>query len=171
MIHSTKRDQYWSFWCWGWSDHLNQEVFWGNWAVEAVEASEVAEATKVNLVIWVPGMIQPSGSVKKLMKWGCRGHWGYWGCWGCWGHWGCRCSKDWKITTEDFRVIQVLEFSFILMFWKKKCLVESWKISCWILAYFLSEAVEASLCHFFEIFLMKLKCWILGNMLTTMNVF
>ena len=37
MIHSTKRDQYWSFWCWGWSDHLNQEVFWGNWAVETVE--------------------------------------------------------------------------------------------------------------------------------------
>ena len=119
MIHSTKRDQYWSFWCWGWSDHLNQEVCWGNWAVEAVEASEVAEATKVNLVIWVPGMIQPSGSAKNLMKWGCRGHWGYWGCWGCWGHWGCRCSKDWKITTDDFRVIQVLEFSFILMFWKK----------------------------------------------------
>ena len=25
-------------------------------------------------------------------------------------------SKVWKITTEDFRVIQVLEFSFILMF-------------------------------------------------------
>ena len=98
------------------TNHLKQEVFWGNWAVEA---REVAEATKVNLVIWVPGLIQPSGSAKNLMKWGCRGHWGYWGCWGCWGHWGCRCSKDWKITTEDFRVIQVLEFCFILMFWKK----------------------------------------------------
>ena len=72
------------------------------------------------LVILVPGMIQPSGSVIFLMKWGCRGHWGHWGCWGCWGHWGCRGSKAWKITTEDFRVIQVLEFSFILMFWKKK---------------------------------------------------
>ena len=36
---------------------------------------------------------------------------------------------------------------------------------------FLSEAVEASLSHFFEISLMKLKCWILGNMLTTINVF
>ena len=45
MIHSTKRDQYWSFGCQGWSDLQNQEVFWGNCAVEA---SEVAEATKVN---------------------------------------------------------------------------------------------------------------------------
>ena len=42
-----------------------------------------------------------------LMKWGCR------------GHWGCRSFKAWKITTEDFRVIQALEFSFIFMFWKK----------------------------------------------------
>ena len=38
------------------------------------------------LVILVPGMIQPSGSVIFLMKWGCRGHWGHWGCWGCWDH-------------------------------------------------------------------------------------
>ena len=71
------------------------------------------------LVILVPGMIQPSGSVIFLMKWGCKGHWGHRGCWGCRGHWGCWGSKVWKITTEDFRVIQVLEFSFILMFWKK----------------------------------------------------
>ena len=141
------------FGCWG---------CWGQWCCRGL---------KVNLVVWVPGMIQPSGSAKNLMKWGCWGHWGYVGYWGCWGHRGCRCSNDWKITTEDFRVIQVLEFSFILMFWKKKCLVESWKISCWILTYFLSEAVKASLFLFFEIFLMKLKCWILGNMLTTMNVF
>ena len=70
------------------------------------------------LVILVPRMIQPSGSVNFLMKWGCWDHWGHWGCWGCWGHWGCRSSKAWKITTGDFRVIQVLEFSFILMFKK-----------------------------------------------------
>ena len=25
-------------------------------------------------------------------------------------------SKVWKITTDDFRIIQILEFSFILMF-------------------------------------------------------
>ena len=36
------------------------------------------------LVILVLRMIKPSGSVKILMKWGCRGHWGNW------GHGGCR---------------------------------------------------------------------------------
>ena len=41
----------------------------------------------------------------------------------------------------------------------------------WYLVPSLSEAVEASLCNFLEFFLIKLKCWILGNMLTTMNVF
>ena len=48
MIHSTKKDWYWSFSCHWWSNHLDQEVFWGNRAVEAVEASEVAEAAEVN---------------------------------------------------------------------------------------------------------------------------
>ena len=81
------------------------------------------------LVIWVLGMIKPSGSVIFLMKWGCRGHWGYWGCWGHRGHWGCRGFKACKITTEDFRVIQAFEFSFIFMFFKKSFFwVESWNI-------------------------------------------
>ena len=63
------------------------------------------------------------------MKWGCWGHWGHWGCWGCWGHWGYWGSKAWKIKTGDFRVIQALEFSFILMFWKKYLIgVQSWNI-------------------------------------------
>ena len=79
------------------------------------------------LVIWVLGIIQPSSSIKFLMKWGCWGHWGQGGCWGCRGHWGLWGSKVWKITTEDFSVIQVLEFGFTLMFWKKNVLVESWK--------------------------------------------
>ena len=68
-----------------------------------------------------------------LMKWGCRGHWGHWGCWGHWGHWVCR-----KITTEDFRVIQAFEFSFIFMFWKQflwgrimKYNIEFWQVFCW----------------------------------------
>ena len=52
--------------------------------------------------------------------WGWRVQWGHRGCWGCWGHWGCRGSKAWKITTEDFRLIQVLELSFISMFLGKK---------------------------------------------------
>ena len=51
------------------------------------------------------------------MKWGCWGHWGHRG---CWGHWGCRGSKAWKITTEGFRLIQVLELSFIYIFLGKK---------------------------------------------------
>ena len=71
------------------------------------------------LVILVPRMIQPSGSVNFLMKWGCWGHWGHWGCWGCRGHWGCRGSKALKITADDFRATQDLEFSFTLMFWNK----------------------------------------------------
>ena len=64
-------------------------------------------------------MIQPSGWVFFLMKWGCWGHWGHWGCWGCRVHGGCKGSKAWKITNDDCRVIQVPEFSFILMFWKQ----------------------------------------------------
>ena len=35
-------------WCQLRSDHQEQEVFWGNWALEAVEASKVAEAAEVN---------------------------------------------------------------------------------------------------------------------------
>ena len=71
------------------------------------------------LVIWVLGMIKRSGSVYLLMKWGCQGHWGHWGCWGHWGHWGCRSFKAWKTTTDDFKVIQALEFRFIVMLRKK----------------------------------------------------
>ena len=90
------------------------------------------------LIIWVVGMISPSGSVIFLMKWGCRGHWGHWGCWGCRGHWGCKGSKAWKITTDDCKVIQIPEFSFILMFWKQiffvrimKYQVEFWHLLSW----------------------------------------
>jgi hypothetical protein len=60
------------------------------------------------LVIFVPEMIEPSGSGSFLVNegfWGCRGQWG---CRGWWGQWGCKSSRALKITTEDFRVIQVL---------------------------------------------------------------
>ena len=70
------------------------------------------------------------------MKWGCWGHWGCWGCWVCWGHWGHSNSKAWKITTEHSRVIQVVEFSFVLMFWKPIFLVKSWNIIFQILHLF-----------------------------------
>ena len=76
------------------------------------------------LVIWVLGMIQPSGWIKLLMKWV------------CWGHWGHRYSKAWKITTEHSRVIQVVEFSFILMFWKPLFFVKSWNIIFHFLHFF-----------------------------------
>ena len=71
-------------------------------------------------VFLVPGTIQSSRSGSSLMKKGFRGCWGHWGCRGRWGCWGCRGSNAWKITNEDFRVIQVLDFSFILMFWKNR---------------------------------------------------
>ena len=48
MIHSTKNDQYWLFWCQWWSDHQDQNYFWGNWHLEAVEAAEVAKAAEIN---------------------------------------------------------------------------------------------------------------------------
>ena len=129
MIHSTQKVWYWSFWCHWWSIHQDQDVFWGNRAVEAVEASEVAEAAEVNGAVEV--------------------------------------SKARKITTEDFRVILDLEFinlrTKMILFW---CL-DFWQNHenpFWTLVPFLSEAVEASLCYFFENWLMKLKFPNLRNM-------
>jgi len=59
-------------------------------------------------------------------------------------------SKSWKITTVDFRVFQVLEFNNfrtnITLFWgfEKKLFWQNHENSCWILAPFLSGAVEAT---------------------------
>ena len=59
-------------------------------------------------------------------------------------------SKAWKITTVDFRVFQVLEFNNfrtnITLFWgfEKKLFWQNHENSCWILAPFLSGAVEAT---------------------------
>ena len=72
MIYSTKRDQCWSFWCQGWSNHHDQEFIGGYRFGEAGEANEVAEAAEVNEAAEV-----------------------FWAL---------------KITSEDFRVIQILEF-------------------------------------------------------------
>jgi hypothetical protein len=103
-------------------------------------------------------MIQPSGSVIILLKWGSRGHWGHWGCWGCRGHWGCKGSKALKITSDDYNVIQVHEFSFILMFWKQiffvrimKYQVEFWHLLSWRL-------LRPDYVTFFENWWMKVKC-------------
>ena len=112
-------------------------------------------------------MINPLGSVNFLMKWSCWGHWGHWGCWNHWGHWDCRGFKAWKITTEDFRVIQAKEvrcpcpgiwiqhYFYVL---RKNFFGWNHEISYWILAPFLSEAVEASQYYFFENWFIKLKC-------------
>ena len=51
MIHSLKRDQYWSFWHQGWSDHQVQEVLWWNEAVEVIEATEVIEVIEAAEVL------------------------------------------------------------------------------------------------------------------------
>ena len=50
MIYSTKRGQCWSFWCKGWSNHQDQEVFWWNRTFETAEASEVSEVDEFNEV-------------------------------------------------------------------------------------------------------------------------
>ena len=50
----------------------------------------------------------------------------------------------------------------MLLFWKKN-FWQNHENSCWILAPFLSEAAEASLCYFLENWLMKLKCPNLRN--------
>ena len=48
MIQSTKRDQFWSFWCQGGCNHQDQAVFWEKKALEVAEVIEVAEAAEVN---------------------------------------------------------------------------------------------------------------------------
>ena len=139
MIHSTKRDHYWSFCCQGWSNHQSQEVLCYDRDVEVDEAIEVAEAVEVNEAAKVlrPGklLLRTSKSSRffnsalfwyferiifLVESWNIILNFSTFSFRGCWGHWGCRGSKSWKISTKDFRVIRVLEFSFILMFRKNK---------------------------------------------------
>jgi hypothetical protein len=81
-----KKNQYWSFWWEGWSDHQTKEVLLRNRDIEAIKASAQ---------------------------------------WGWWGQWGCRGFKAWKLNIYEFKVIQGLKFSFILMFWKQFFFVKS----------------------------------------------
>ncbi len=91
------------------------------------------------------------------------------------GH--CLVSKAWKSLlrpSESSRFLKSIIWWMILLsidFLKEKCFFRIMKYQFWDLAYFLLEAVEASLCWCFKSFLMKLKWWTLSNMLTTMNVF
>jgi hypothetical protein len=65
MIHSLKRDQYWSFWYQGWSDHQVQEVLWWNEAVEVIEATEVVEAVEV---IEAAEVLRPGKSLLRISE-------------------------------------------------------------------------------------------------------
>ena len=46
-IHSTLRDQDWTFWCKVIGNIIFSKFFWWNEAVEAIEAPEVIEAVEV----------------------------------------------------------------------------------------------------------------------------
>ena len=122
MIHSIKKDLYWSFWCQGWSNHQDWYFFWWNEAVKVIEATEVVEAVEVTET----AEILRSG--KSLLR-----------------------------TSESSRFLNSA------LFWclERNNFLYDHEISYWNLAPFLSEAVEASQCYFFENWLMKLKCPIL----------
>ena len=51
MIYSTNNYHYWLFCCQWWSDYHDQEVFWENWALEAVEASKVGNIWFLNPLV------------------------------------------------------------------------------------------------------------------------
>ena len=101
------------------------------------------------LVILVPGMIQLSGSVIFLMKWGCKGHWGHGGCWGCRGHWGCRCSKVWKITTSELS--RFLNSALLWCFEKNIVLVESWNILLKFITFSIGGCWEQTMLLFWKL--------------------
>ena len=54
MIHSTLRDQDWSFCCQVIGNIIFCKFFWWNEAVEAIEATEVIEAVEVIEAAEVP---------------------------------------------------------------------------------------------------------------------
>ena len=99
------------------------------------------------LVILVPVMIRPSGSGSLLGKFGFRGYLGQWGCRGNEFNETGEVSKTWKITTEDFHVLEFNNLrSNVTLFWglKKAIFWQNHENSHWILTPFLSEAVEAA---------------------------
>ena len=68
-----------------------------------------------------------------------------------------KAQKSLLKTSESSRFMNSANFDVNLMFWKKKVFLYNHEISGWILATFLLEAFEASLCYFFENWLMKHK--------------
>ena len=111
-MNSIKTDNYWSFWCQGWSNHQNQEVLWWNRAFEAVEAIEAAEADEVNEVAEV---LRPEKSLLRTPEsWGFLNSALFW------------CFETKNIIEESWNII--LNFStfhvggcwgqLMLLFWK-----------------------------------------------------
>ena len=82
---------------------------------------------RIVLVIYVPGMIQRSGRVNFLMKWGCWGHWGHWGCWGCRGHWGCKVLRPGKSLLRTSESSLFLNLALFWCFEKKRYLHRTMK--------------------------------------------
>ena len=81
------------------------------------------------LVILVPGMIKPSGSVNILMKWGCRGHW---------GQRGCRVLRPVKLLLRTSKSSRFLNSALFWCFENKnfggritKSQVWFWHLFCW----------------------------------------
>ncbi len=102
------------------------------------------------LDILVPAMINPSGSGFFLRKLAFRGCWGRWGCRGHWGQLGRRGSlfnlmprKSLLKVSESSRFFDSLVWGLYFNVLKKKIFWQNHQISCWILASFLSEAIEA----------------------------
>ena len=111
-MNSIKTDNYWSFWCQGWSNHQNQEVLWWNRAFEAVEAIEAAEADEVNEVAVI---LRPKKSLLRTPEsWGFLNSVLFW------------CFETKNIIEESWNII--LNFStfhvggcwgqLMLLFWK-----------------------------------------------------
>ena len=67
MIQSTKRDQFWSFWCQRGCNHQDQAVFWGKRDLEVAEVIEVAGAAEVNEAVKVSKAVKITTEVFRVL--------------------------------------------------------------------------------------------------------
>ena len=67
MIQSTKKDQFWSFWCQGDEIIKIKKFFWWKRALEVLEAIEVAEAAEVNEAVKVSKAVKITTEVFKVL--------------------------------------------------------------------------------------------------------
>ena len=103
-------------WTWGVRIHLDKRAWEASFSQLASLYHSVSNLQYTFHTLWNPShyTISRNRKISKNHKNTILG--------GCWGHWDCRDSKAWKINTEDFRVIHVIKFSFIWMFWKERVL-------------------------------------------------